>query len=156
MSNEFEKKLKKIFNIPDQPEKTEPEYPLNYTQECAPDDGLMEEVYGGPDMMQGWDNESEKKQEKPTIRFCQHCGSTIVNDEVRFCPGCGADVHVPLDPDETLARCQNCGNWIHMSNAYCPYCGLKLLERKNEHQERREAEMGTVYAGPGMMGKRAR
>lgn len=107
---------------------------------------LMNFVYASPQMSDDFeDDRSDADRDVPAddhvkvedrkVSHCMYCGCGIQED-TRFCPNCGQEEKITIDPDDTILFCSNCRSLISPLSFYCPYCGTptyRVREREREN-----------------------
>ena len=92
----------------------------------------------------GYENAVKRK-----VSYCMHCGDRVL-ENMRFCPNCGMEENVALNPEDTSMYCSYCHSDISPLSHYCPYCGTPTY-RVNERE--RENITSVLYGPPTVMKK---
>lgn len=74
-------------------------------------------------------SDAKEKVEKPVSpKICKNCSSLLTEDE-RFCPTCGAEYKEEIPGEKVKRVCNNCGAEIPIEAAFCMECGTPYQEQ---------------------------
>ena len=72
------------------------------------------------------------------MKECSKCKMTF-EDEVIFCPNCGAKLEEMAEEVSEKNTCVECGKEIDEECEFCPYCGAPQYEDEDEDEENEDA-----------------